>query len=129
MGEWCCFAGGWHPPSTRVLFNSLCATVTAVLVCTVVTCYCIRAVNSSKIVAWIRNQNFAIFRTLRRKFCPNTYISCKTFFFLPKLLEYNANTNAYSALMLTESEYIACVQRIISGTTLEVAEQSRHLPS
>ena len=35
---------------------------------------------------------------------------------------YNANTTAYSALMLTESKYIASVQSIIKGTAHEVAD-------
>ena len=35
------------------------------------TCECIRAVNSSKILARVRTQNFAIFRTLKRRFCQN----------------------------------------------------------
>ena len=90
--------------------------------CMVVTCYCIRVVNSSKILAQIRTQNFAIFRTLRPKFAKIMYTSCKTIFLRPKLLEYFANTTAYSALMLTESEYIASVESIIRGTAQKVAD-------
>ena len=48
------------------LITMLYCTVTAVLVCVVATYYSIRAVNSSKILARIRTQTFAIFRTLRR---------------------------------------------------------------
>ena len=79
----------------------------------VVTCYCIRAVNSSKIVAQIRTQNFAIFQILRLKFCQN----CVTYIFVVKLFSCDQNFSSTMQMqliqMLTESEYIASVQSII----------------
>ena len=53
--------------------------------------------------------NFAIFLV--------KLFSCDQNFF-----EYNANTTVYSALMFTESKYIASVQSIFRGTAQEVAE-------